>query len=119
MSRRAIAAAAVALAAALAAALLPAAAAAPPLPFGHPCTAQYGVRFCPTNELSDRVPTWDGIPIDIDVTLPPQGNGPFPTIIMLHPFGGNKKQFESKTIKGVESIVSFYNNNFYAKQGTS
>ena len=29
--------------------------AAPPLPFGHPCTAQNGVRFCPTNALTDRV----------------------------------------------------------------
>jgi hypothetical protein len=103
--------------AAVMAAIAPAAANATPLPFGHPCTAQYGVRFCPTNELSDRVPTWDDVPIDIDVTLPPKGNGPFPTILMLHPFGGNKKQFESNTVKGAESIVSFYNNNFYAKQG--
>ncbi len=92
-------------------------AAAPQDPFGHPCSRQDGVRFCPTNSLGERVPTFDGTPIDIDVTLPPRGDGPFPAIAMLHPFGGNKLQFESKTIKGVESIVSYYNNNYYAKKG--
>ena len=96
--------------------------AAPENPFGHPCTAENGVRFCPTNELIDRIPTWDGTPIDIDVTLPPRGNGPFPTIVMLHAFGLTKTLFESKTPQGPQpngrgSILAYFNNNFYAKQG--
>ena len=29
--------------------------AAEPAPFGHPCKAQNGVRFCPTETLAQRV----------------------------------------------------------------
>jgi pimeloyl-ACP methyl ester carboxylesterase len=81
----------------LAAALaIPAAAqAADPAPFGHACTAQAGVRFCPAATLDQRVPSFDGTPIDVDVTLPAVGDGPFPTILLLHGLGGTKKDFES------------------------
>jgi hypothetical protein len=68
----------------------PASAAAEPTPFGHACTPSNGVRFCPTVELADRVPSWDGTPIDVDVTLPPEGDGPFPTIVLEHGFPGSK-----------------------------
>ena len=34
------------------------------------------------------LPSFDGVPLDVDVTLPPTGNGPFPTIVMLHGWGG-------------------------------
>jgi hypothetical protein len=34
--------------------LSPSAAAAPPLPFGHACTPQNGVLFCPAVALTDR-----------------------------------------------------------------
>ncbi|MHB8531819.1 MAG: hypothetical protein ACYDC2_03770, partial [Solirubrobacteraceae bacterium] len=58
-------------------ALFPAAAAAKPKgepkPFGHACKAQNGVRFCPTEGLGQRVPSFDGVPLDADVTLPPSG----------------------------------------------
>ena len=47
--------------------------AAAPEPFGHACTAQDGIRFCPSATLDQRVPSWDGTPIDIDVSLPPTG----------------------------------------------
>ena len=67
---------------------------AQPKPFGHACKAQEGVRFCPTVALSERVPTWDGVPIDADVTLPETGNGPWPTIAMLHGWGSKKTEFE-------------------------
>ncbi len=57
--------------------LLPAAAAgAVQTPFGHPCTTQAdGVRFCPTTDAGagrtvDGVPSFDGVPLDVDVTLP-------------------------------------------------
>ena len=55
------------------------ASAAPLQPFGHSCQAQNGVRFCPTADRAHRVPTFDGVPLDVDVTLPQTGNGPFPT----------------------------------------
>src|SRR3954453_18058353 len=90
---------------------------AAPAPFGHPCQAQNGVRFCPTSSLAQRVPTFDGIPLDVDVTLPPNGNGPFPTIVMLHGWGGDKTSFESSTPNGDGNETYHYNNVYYAQQG--
>ena len=40
------------------------------------------------------MPTWDGVPIDADVTLPETGDGPWPTIAMLHGWGTKKTEFE-------------------------
>jgi hypothetical protein len=70
--------------------VLPAtAAAAAPAPFGAlACTPQDGVRFC-----QGRVPTFDGVPLDVNVTLPnpsPSGDGNFPLVILSHGWGGAK-----------------------------
>lgn len=73
-------------------------------PFGHACTAQNGVRFCPSVDLSDRVPSWDGTPMDVDVTLPARGRGPFPAIVMIHGWGGNKTSDESTTPGGYDNV---------------
>jgi fermentation-respiration switch protein FrsA (DUF1100 family) len=96
--------------AATALALLPAAAQADVAPFGHACTLANGVRFCPTPDLASRPASFDGTPIDVDVTLPAQGDGPFPTILLLHGLGGTKTDFEGTKESG-------YNNWFFAKQG--
>ena len=87
------------------------ASAAPPKPFGHTCQAQNGVRFCPTTSRAQRVPSFDGVPLDVDVTLPAQGAGPFPTIAMLHGWGGSKTNFESA------SSTDGYSNTFFASKG--
>ena len=92
--------------------LVPAAAyGAPPNPFGHACTPQDGVLFCPTLTDAQRVPSYDGVPLDVDVTLPASGDGPFPTIVMMHGWSQNKGAFESHLPDGS------YNNVFYAQQG--
>jgi predicted acyl esterase len=88
-----------------------------PTPFGHACTAQDGVRFCPTETLAQRVPSFDGVPLDVDVTLPPAGNGPFPAIVMLHGWGGSKTDFESSTPAGDGNETYDYNNIYYAEHG--
>jgi predicted acyl esterase len=110
--------------AASAALLAPAAAsAAPPNPFGHACSDQSGVLFCPAATLDDRVASWDGVPLDVDVALPPTGDGPFPTIVMLHGLGGTKTNFETVDDNGTGSNGStsvqryHYNDVFYAKRG--
>jgi predicted acyl esterase len=95
----------------------PAGAATAPEPFGHPCTAQNGVRFCPTTTLEQRVPSFDGVPLDVDVTLPPAGKGPWPTIVMLHGWGGDKTSFEASTPEGDGNETYDYNNVYYAEHG--
>lgn len=82
------------------------------------------MRFCPTADLASRVPSWDGVPLDVDVTLPQKGNGPFPTIVMLHGFGGSKTDFETSSAAGPApdaagngSTIYRYNNVFYARRG--
>jgi pimeloyl-ACP methyl ester carboxylesterase len=98
--------------------LAPAAAeAAPADPFGHACTAQNGVRFCPTASDAQRVPSWDGVPLDVDVTLPATGDGPFPTIVMMHGWGGSKTSFESADPAGGGGAGWHYNNAYFAQHG--
>jgi fermentation-respiration switch protein FrsA (DUF1100 family) len=80
-------------------------------PFGHPCTPQNGVRFCPTRSDAERVPSWDGVPLDVDVTLPARGNGPFPAIVMMHGWGGDKTSFQRTSAAGG------YNDVYFAGQG--
>jgi predicted acyl esterase len=86
-------------------------------PFGHSCTAQNGVRFCPTSSLTKRVASFDGVPLDVDVTLPATGKGPFPTIVMLHGWGGSKTSFEASSPTGDGNETFDYNNIYYAQHG--
>jgi predicted acyl esterase len=86
-------------------------------PFGHACTAQNGVRFCPTVSNSERIPTFDGVPLDVDATLPARGDGPFPVIVMMHGWGGSKADFESETPQGDGNTTFDYNNVYYAQHG--
>lgn len=90
---------------------------AAPTPFGHSCTAQNGVRFCPTTTLAQRVASWDSTPLDVDVTLPPTGDGPFPTIAILHGLGGDKAMFEDTKPEGTNALSYHYNNVYYAQRG--
>jgi predicted acyl esterase len=88
-----------------------------PAPFGHACKAQDGVRFCPTETLEQRVPSFDGVPLDADVTLPASGSGPFPTIVMLHGWSGSKTSFEATAPEGDGNETFDYNNVYYAQHG--
>ena len=56
------------------AALAPAASAASPEPFGHACQPRAGVLFCPTADDGARVPSFDRVPLDVDVWLPATGD---------------------------------------------
>jgi dienelactone hydrolase len=108
---------AVALAALAASLALAPAAEAAPTPFGHACVPQSGVRFCPTVQLGDRVASWDGTPLDVDVTLPPAGDGPFPTLVMEHGFPGTKETYQATSPEGDNAGTYHDNNVFYAQQG--
>jgi hypothetical protein len=57
---------------------------------GIPCVpAQGGTSFC-QGSLVARVPSWDGVPLDVDIYLPPDDGKPDPLIVGLHGFGVNK-----------------------------
>ena len=56
---------------------------------GLVCSAQEGVRFCP-GSTAVRVRTFDGVPLDVNVTLPASGDGPWPLLFQLHGWGGAK-----------------------------
>lgn len=57
---------------------------------GIACLPVSGVRVC-SGSMLNRVPSWDGTPLDADVYLPPPGTpGPYPLIVGLHGFGANK-----------------------------
>jgi predicted acyl esterase len=88
-----------------------------PAPLDHSCSAENGVRMCATTGLTDRVPSFDGVPLDVDVTLPASGAGPFPTIVMMHGWGGSKTDFEASTPAGDGNETFDYNNVYYAQHG--
>ncbi len=59
-------------------------------PFGKlTCTPTEGVRFC-EGSIANRVPTWDGVPIDANVTLPATRSKSLPLVIQLHGWAGSK-----------------------------
>ena len=100
-----------------------------PKPLGLDCVDQNGVQFCQGNGASQRVASFDGVPLDADVTLPPasQGSGPFPAIVMLHGWGGNKSNFETDTVEGgdrqadgsvkTDTRLYHWNNTWFAQHG--
>jgi predicted acyl esterase len=55
-----------------------------------------GVRFCGTlngTPVRTTVKTFDGVPIDVNVALPPEpeeGDGDFPVVMMFHGYAGTK-----------------------------
>jgi pimeloyl-ACP methyl ester carboxylesterase len=75
-----------------------------PKPFGRLlCAPSDGVRLCRggmvgTGDL--RVPSFDGVPLDADLTLPAGGKAPYPLIVLLHGLGGNKFDYESTSDDG-------------------
>jgi hypothetical protein len=69
----------------------PAAAEEVPSALGIPCSpGPGGVQTC-TGSIDTRVPSWDGVPLDVNLTFPPAaGQGPHPLIVYLHGWGGSK-----------------------------
>ncbi|HEV7732674.1 MAG TPA: CocE/NonD family hydrolase [Candidatus Binatia bacterium] len=55
-----------------------------------PCVVTAGVQYC-EGGLGKRVESWDGVPLDVNVTLPPADmSGPFPLIVDIHGWGIGK-----------------------------
>jgi hypothetical protein len=77
-------------------------------------TAGDGVRECGTgNSAGDTVrstsPTWDGVPIDVNIAFPPASgsDGNYPLIIYGHGYGGEKLDFgASGSTAGMRQFTS-------------
>ena len=73
------------------------------------------LRIC-----SGQVPSFDGAPLDVDVTLPTTpatGGQKRPVIVMLHGFGNNKREWESRTAEGDGADKYRWNNKWFADHG--
>ena len=88
-----------------------------------PCAEQSGVRFC-EGSIPNRVPSWDGVPLDANVVLPPpsMGDGPFPVIERLHGFGAFKTgndTFAQEYAKAGYAVLSHTARGFYNSCGNA
>jgi hypothetical protein len=100
----------------VAAGLLPASpsVAAPPIQtFFNDCPPYGDVRIC-----SGQVPSFDGSPLDVDLTLPATGSpGPHPLMLMFHGFGNNKHEWESTSDDGDSGDKYHWNSHWFATHG--
>ncbi len=82
-----------------------------------PARRRTGCGSARRRDSTSAPPSFDNLPIDVDVTLPASGNGPFPTIVLLHGLGGDKTMFQDTRADGSSALTYHYNNVFYAQQG--
>jgi len=94
----------------------PAAPAATAPSLGLSCSANYpgGDTIC-----SGEVPSFDGSPLDVDVTLPADNSGAksHPLMVMFHGFGNNKHEWESTTNEGDGADKYHWNSHWFAQHG--
>jgi len=75
-------------------------------------------QFPDVQICSGEVTSWDGSPLDVDLTLPKSGVGDrHPLIVMLHGFGNNKHEWESTTDEGDNADKWRWNNHWFAEHG--
>ena len=82
--------------------------------FLNACPTYGDVRIC-----SGEVPSFDGTPLDVDLTMP-VGHDPAtraPLMIMLHGFGSDKHHWESNTDEGDGRDLYHWNNRWFARHG--
>src|SRR5438445_13811193 len=92
----------------LALAVLPPRAAAGPLGMtGTDVTSPDGVAY---TLYTGKIPSFDGVPLDVDLTVPQGPVTPRPLVVMLHGWGGSKTDWESATRSNSSPDEDGYNN---------
>lgn len=85
-------------------------------PLNLPCAVQDvgGDTIC-----SGEVPSFDGSPLDVDVTEPTNNAGGqrHPLMVMFHGFGNNKHEWESTTDDGDGADKYHWNSHWFAEHG--
>ena len=90
---------------------------APGTPFGfegQPVTSPDGVRY---TKYSGDVPSFDGLPLAADVTVPAGADGPLPLVVMFHGYTQERSYWQSETVDNANPIVDEWNNVAFAKRG--
>jgi acetyl esterase/lipase len=93
--------------------LLPASA-LPSLPAGFTCTQ---ASASAPIVCSGKVPSWDGVPLDADLTVPNGPISPRPLIVMLHGYANQKTEWESASAANDNPDKDKYNNYWFATRG--
>ncbi|MDT5026668.1 MAG: type transport system ATP-binding protein [Micromonosporaceae bacterium] len=71
-----------------------------------------------TTICSAQPPSFDGSPMDVDVTMPMPGTGSqHPLIVLLHGFGNNKHEWESTSDAGDDGDKYHWNSHWFAEHG--
>ena len=85
-----------------------------PLPTGFACTQASAAApiVC-----SGKVPSWDGVPLDADLTIPPGRVSPRPLIVMLHGYANQKTEWESTSASNANPDKDHYNTFWFASRG--
>src|SRR5256714_10184162 len=93
---------------------LVAAQAQPGLPAGVTCS-----QASPSSPIvcSGKIPSWDGVPLDADLTLPPGAVTPRPLIVMLHGYANDKPEWESASADSSNPDKDHYNSYWFASNG--
>jgi len=81
---------------------------------GTPITSPDGVSY---TKYSGKAPSFDGLPLDADVTIPAGATGPLPLVVFLHGWSKDKTQYESTTITNTTTYISHWNNVSFAARG--
>lgn len=64
-----------------------------------------------------RLASFDGTPLDTDLTLPATGTQPLPLIVMLHGWGNSKTDFEATSLDGNGTNTWHWNNAWFVAHG--
>jgi acetyl esterase/lipase len=86
----------------------------PSLPAGVTCS-----QASPSSPIvcSGKIPSWDGVPLDADLTLPPGPVTPRPLIVMLHGYANDKTEWESASASSSNPDKDHYNSYWFASNG--
>jgi hypothetical protein len=85
-----------------------------------PCESRDGVQFC-SGSVTARVPSFDGVPLDVDVTLPPADqDGPFPLVVQLHGWSQGKsgEPFVDRALDGY-AVLNYSARGFHGSCGAA
>lgn len=71
----------------------------------------------PFTVCTGRVPSFDGTPLDVDVSMPDSASGPVPLVVMMHGWGNQKTDFESGSLTGNGTNTWHWNNAWFTDRG--